>query len=474
MPVRLYSLKCWGAWTILCVWISMSRHASSQPRIAIIGAGVGGSFNAYFIRQLLGPTAVLDVFEKGEVGGRTQIFSSEGKVIELGASIVHEENKYFRDAADELRIPRMVPASDIPSIYNGEDFVFRFSSWTLVNIVKMVFRYGWSYVTFMGAPSEVLKRYKTIYALQNDGVSFTTPEEMLKAMGLYELTQKSFRLIVQALLGSNWSAERFSQEFLGAVNRVQYNQNNSLSGLAGMVGTLPVTDGRLFKLQGGNVRLPVELLDKAAVRGHWPLRVSSVTRLSNGSFSLHTDPNGLPSTPEVWGPFDAVVIATPLEEAGLEFIGVDLPYIPPRKYRHTVTTVVHGRLSSAYFGVSSLSSSEYIMVTEDAPTPFSVIAPISEGGPRQLRLYKLFSELPLDDGTLHRLFRNATVLVRHDWKAYPVFSPPEQFAPFQLAEGLYYNNAWENSASAMEMSAVAAKNVALPAPKVLTWDAPVS
>lgn len=37
----------------------------------------------------------------------------------------------------------------------------------------------------------------------------------------------------------------------------------------------------------------------------------------------------------------------------------------------------------------------------------------------------------------------------HDWRAYPHFAPPEQFAAFQLAKGIFYNNAWENAASAM-------------------------
>ena len=53
------------------------------------------------------------------------------------------------------------------------------------------------------------------------------------------------------------------------------------------------------------------------------------------------------------------------------------------------------------------------------------------------------------------------MLVCRDWLAYPQFDPPERFQPFRLAEGLYLNNAWENAASAMEMSAVAAKNCAL-------------
>jgi hypothetical protein len=38
------------------------------------------------------------------------------------------------------------------------------------------------------------------------------------------------------------------------------------------------------------------------------------------------------------------------------------------------------------------------------------------------------------------------------------FSAPEAFAPFELAPGLYYNNALENAASAQEVSIVAAAN----------------
>lgn len=140
-------------------------------------------------------------FEEGEVGGRTQIFAvSGGEKIELGASIVHEENKYFREAADSLQITRLTPESSTPSIFDGKDFVFNFSYWTLVNLIRMVNRYGWSYFTFSAAPASSLERYKSIYALQEEGRAFATPEEMLKAMGLYDLTQRTFREEVQVCL----------------------------------------------------------------------------------------------------------------------------------------------------------------------------------------------------------------------------------------------------------------------------------
>lgn len=42
---------------------------------------------------------------------------------------------------------------------------------------------------------------------------------------------------------------------------------------------------------------------------------------------------------------------------------------------------------------------------------------------------------------------------RRDWYAYPQLSPPKSFPPFQLASGIYYNNAIESAASAMVPSA---------------------
>jgi len=52
--------------------------------------------------------------------------------------------------------------------------------------------------------------------------------------------------------------------------------------------------------------------------------------------------------------------------------------------------------------------------------------------------------------------------------AYPHYTPPEKFWSFVLDDGVFYVNAIEHSASAMEMSAVSAKNAALLAHKYYT------
>lgn len=51
--------------------------------------------------------------------------------------------------------------------------------------------------------------------------------------------------------------------------------------------------------------------------------------------------------------------------------------------------------------------------------------------------------------------------IRINWGAYPHYHAPEIFAPFILdGRHLYYVNAFENAASTMETSAVAAENIA--------------
>lgn len=51
--------------------------------------------------------------------------------------------------------------------------------------------------------------------------------------------------------------------------------------------------------------------------------------------------------------------------------------------------------------------------------------------------------------------------IRIDWGAYPHYHAPERYAPIVLdGHHLYYLNAFENAASTMETSAVAAENIA--------------
>ena len=71
---------------------------------------------------------------------------------------------------------------------------------------------------------------------------------------------------------------------------------------------------------------------------------------------------------------------------------------------------------------------------------------------------------PLPGVVLALLFDGVPeVLTTKRWAAYPVFSPPEDFAPFVLSadRSLVYLNALETAASAQEIAAIAGHNSAL-------------
>lgn len=54
-------------------------------------------------------------------------------------------------------------------------------------------------------------------------------------------------------------------------------------------------------------------------------------------------------------PYDAIILAAPLEQSSLAFHGMPAPVIPPRTYKRVVTTVVASpALRPSYFGVQKL------------------------------------------------------------------------------------------------------------------------
>lgn len=173
--------------------------------------------------------------------------------------------------------------------------------------------------------------------------------------------------------------------------------------------------------------------------------------------------------------YDIVVIATPLNKdiANLAFIGFDPPIETFSKpYQQTVTTFVHGKLNASFFGCSKPSHfplSE--ILTTDNPKLFirsiSAVSPVKPAPESDLakasglRVWKIFSEEVLTEEQLRQLFVPYHAVKVKKWLAYPRYNPPEKLPPIKLHRAIYYLNGIEWAASAMEMSAVAAKNVAL-------------
>lgn len=81
----------------------------------MIGAGIGGSSAAYFLRQKFGREARIDVFERGEVGGRLATVQLEGRDYEAGGAVLHPLNLHMKHFVKELgEAPRLDPPPPLP------------------------------------------------------------------------------------------------------------------------------------------------------------------------------------------------------------------------------------------------------------------------------------------------------------------------------------------------------------------------
>lgn len=151
-----------------------------------------------------------------------------------------------------------------------------------------------------------------------------------------------------------------------------------------------------------------------------------------------------------------------------------LPSHFPGRYQQTVTTLVHGLLNVSFLG-SSADPAHFlfsdILTTEHKPLainslssldPVSIPTDYARPPASRPAVWKVFSPQPLTQEQLAAMFLRWDAVSERRWLAYPAYSPPHRATPpFQLHERLYYLSGVEWAASAMEMSAISARNLAL-------------
>ncbi|KAK8465701.1 hypothetical protein PHAVU_009G154600 [Phaseolus vulgaris] len=446
--------------------LSQAHPLSDEPpppssTVCIVGAGIGGSSVAHFLREYSPestPATDIRVFERnGVVGGRIATVTVAGETFEAGASILHPKNLHTVDYVKILNLKVKEPGSDDLSlgIWNGKTFVFKTTTLSsnvpvinkllklpfvetllsLFNSSRIFLRYGFSLFKMQNFVEETSSR-----------PIFETVDEMLQWAGLYNLTTRTLHdELVDAGLSN-----LLINELVTVITRINYGQSVSMSGLGGAV-SLAGSGGGLWSIEGGNWQMAAGLINRSDVALHLHEEIKSVADL--GDFYELNSTKGNSYKCEV------AVVATPLDELDIQFIPPIS--IPERKMQHTYTTFVRGLLNPAYFGLKAVTKiPDLVGTVEDPSLPFSCIAVLKKHNEKE-STYKLFSRQPMEDTLLDSIFSVRKETVRINWAAYPHYHAPEVFAPFILdRRHLYYVNAFENAASTMETSAVAAENIA--------------
>lgn len=483
MNPRILSLR---ALLFLGLWQSGRRGLASAPevqdqpkKIAVVGAGIGGSAAAYYLREEFGAGVKIDVFEPGTVGGRLATVKIGDYVYETGGAVIHPLNLHMKHFIEKLGIPTR---KDVPSkmaIFDGKELMFEESDWFIVNFLRMLWRYGFNFLRMQMWVESILDKFMRIYQYQQYGYSFSNVERLLHAMG-----GDSFLTLVNQTLEESMMGDGFSQVFINdivaPITRVNYGQSVRINAFVGAV-SLAGADSGLWAVDGGNRRVCSGLLynSKSELISARVTSISVKVRPSKtGTTTSYYEVNYVGESGSAHSLYDIVVIATPLHQgmSDITFSGFSPP-IPshyPGRYHQTVCTLVHGMVNMSYLGTTEKASDFTVsdILTTDSKgcviNSLSSIDPvhIPQGYQRppasQTKVWKVFSPQPLSQEQLRDMFLSWDSVSETRWLAYPSYRPPHRKTPpFILHNRLYYLNAVEWAASAMEMSVISARNVAL-------------
>lgn len=223
--------------------------------------------------------------------------------------------------------------------------------------------------------------------------------------------------------------------------------------------------------QGGNKLIPALLIQEARVT-LFKYRVVKITYYPQ--YKDYIVEFESTSTHERYkNRYDVVVIANPItadSETPIEFANFDSPITVAGQYRRVVSTLVIGHLEPTYFHLSKNNAADIIIDNDDLVIyAIAKATPVNRGRKVEPPVWRIFSQRPLTDKELETMFKPSIRVVNiKDWLAYPKYEKLSvEAGNFVLHDRLFYVNAIEWAASAMEMSVIGAKNVALLVAKAL-------
>lgn len=450
---------------------------------AIIGGGVGGNAAGYFLSDLLerklpeDAEYEIDLYEaSNRLGGRLRTIDIDGRKYEAGGSVIHPRNRYAVDLAARLGLDQRGGAKDFLDhlcITNGKRYVFCESYLELVTKMRMFLRYGFDPIRLSVAVEKVLDNFERIYARQDEEHAYDNVEDLLAAMHetMVNLTRVSYR---KHLVDTCQLGDSFIEEIAQAVTLVNYGQLVSVPAFVGLVSFAGAGDA-LWSIKGGNQLLAEQLANNSVVRVKLNRQVARVTYLGDHRYKLEHKPSRSEVSPIISTTYDYIIIANPLVRS--EFITVFDNFtrasqtllsniIGHHSMHQTVASFVQGRIKPAFEDLS------IIACNVDKPEQFFIslsrLQPADDGqqesssDAQKSYVYKLFSKRPLTKLMLMDYFERIDRFETLVWRAYPEYdSTRRPLPPFVIRPGMYYINAIEWAASAIEMSLIGAKNVAL-------------
>lgn len=442
---------------VLCFCCAVSSNRI--PKIGIVGGGIGGTSCAYFLNELFEGKCNISLFERHIIGGRLQLKNIGRKYYEAGGSVIHPQNKYMMNFLKTLGLRMKKSQGNKFGIYDGDKIVFQESDWHFITLADLFWRYGFSVFELWKDIKSMLEDFSSIYKLQEENNAFTTVYGMLEYMSpsFKNMTHESLLSYLQ----NKGYPKRLIEELVQSIMMVNYGQTNNMSAFAGFV-SLAGADSNLWSVEGGNKLIPSELLTKSKaqfIHGD----VLEIELKSDESFELkYYDAASKTALTEQ---YDIIILAAPFMKGkeSIKFINFQKDFNQYGTLFHRIiATFVEGKLNPLAFAAPFLPDEILTFKADLLFNSIGKVSPVNDDGQKETsEVYKVFSNLHLSERDIDRFFESVYTYKEVDWLAYPHYIPAQKLTPFFLYPGLYYINAIELAASAMEMSSIGSKNVAL-------------
>ncbi|KIJ30166.1 hypothetical protein M422DRAFT_187434 [Sphaerobolus stellatus SS14] len=442
----------------------------SPHKVAIIGAGAGGSSAAYWLARAQNRTPEheleVEIFEKeGYIGGRSTVVfpysSEEYRPIELGASIFVKANRNLWRAAQEFNLSFAEYDGEDGefAIWDGSEFRFRMTngSFSWWDTARLLWRYG------INAPrrsqalvDEIVKEYMRLYnPLTPD---WTDVSDISAFLNFSNFTSGT----TAAYLKSQGIDEKYIVEMVESMTRVNYGQN--VDGIHALEGMVSQAANGAASVAGGNYQLFEQFVLRSKAKIHLNTTVKSLSQ-SNKKWTLKTS-DGSTKT------FDSVILAAPFHSTGISITPALPSRIPKQPYVHlhvTLLSTPYHQPNPTYFNLKEGSSAPQIVLTTNdgfirggpAPEFNSMTYHGRAGGTGEAKdenVVKIFSADKIEDEWLEKTFGTVGWVYRKEWDAYPVLPPTEAFPPVMPTESLYYVNSFEPFISTMETETISSLN----------------
>ncbi|KAI9217518.1 hypothetical protein BC828DRAFT_390966 [Blastocladiella britannica] len=449
--------------------ILQSTTPKKQKRIAVIGAGPGGSSFAYYAAQAFPNNEVsIDVYEASErAGGRCHSATLEISAalglyhpVEWGASIFIDKNRNLVTAARAFNLSLGTPALAaakqqdtkalksppfVTSLWDGSKILFELdlAHLTWRDKLRAALRYGaWTPGQVTRLARTAADRLDPVYDHKHPG--YDKWADLVRDLGLEAEVQVS----AAEYCRKHDVRAAYTDEVVEAVTRINYGRNlDEVHALAALVG---MTNGEtysvvgpsvlFFDLLGDNDLIPITAGGNQQIFGsflaaskatvHWNTTVTGIARVTDNDadeiqYQLETTKDNAIKAE----PYDAVVLAVPIPAARRLSLPPTSASLPRVAYHRIHVTHVLGVLNRTTF-----PSRPAMVMTTRASAHLQSVSRVRDyagilDGPG-IALYKAFSTVPLldhdgegGDQLGQVVFERIDRIWNRTWWSYPIMAP---------------------------------------------------